>query len=803
LTLSAAEARHVAARMIATLRPQCVHTSDLALAEALAARNIALGEHDADLAVWTEPGAVPHAARRVLATAPAAGLRDWLDHVAALGLCPMPAYDASYLAPTAVLLETVQGLQAGAVLDACAALIEARASLRERELALNQATTALDQRLERHAQAQRHAVRLNLGLQDKLMITEARLAIALHEREIITNSTIWRATGPLRRMLDRLPRRRARPGDSGLAPQGLGPTAYERWVARYDTLDDADRAAINTHIEQLVAPPVISVIMPAYNTEETLLRAAIASVQAQLYPHWQLCIADDASPSPHVARVLAELAEQDIRIRWVRCAVNGNISAATNAALTLAQGPFVALMDHDDLLPEHALYQIAAELEAHPDADLIYSDEDQIDADGRRTLPYFKPDWNIDLMLAHNMVSHLGVYRRSLVEQVGGARLGYEGSQDYDLALRVADATTPDRIRHIPAVLYHWRQHTTSFSKARIDACVSAARQSIADHLDRTGQTETAIVRPAPSIPTWTRVQYRLPKTPPRVTVIVPTRDKPELLAHCVDGLLTRTDYPDVELIIADNDSQQAETLALFGKLQRDPRVRVLACPGTFNYSAMNNTAAALASGAVLALINNDIDVIEPSWLSEMVSQALRPDVGAVGARLLFPDGTVQHAGVVLGVGTFDGGPGVAGHYSLADAGSSFGYFGASALVHEVAAVTAACMVLRKSTWDAAGGLDDVDLPVAFNDVDLCLRLRGRGLRNIWTPYAALTHRESASRGDDLAPQHRARFDHECRIMRDRWGPVLDADPFYNPNFSRLDGMFRLLGPSLRRKPWQ
>ena len=800
-----AQADAAAARIVATLHPRRVHViGDAALGDALVVRNIAMVSDEADLVVLSEPGALPsRGVPRVLATAPETGLRNWLDQVAVSGLRPVANYDASFVAPGCVLLERVQEAPDPAFLDACAAVLEARASVRQRELAVEQAAHALEQRLERHAQAQRHAVRLNLGLQDKLMITEARLAIALHECEVITNSTMWRATAPLRRILNRLPGRATRHGDIGAAHQGLGPSAYERWVARYDTLDDADRAAINTHIEQLADPPVISVIMPAYDTEESLLRAAIASVQGQLYPHWQLCVADDASPSPHVARVLGELAEQDPRIRWIRCAENGNISAATNAALTLAQGAFVALMDHDDLLPEHALYQVAAELEAHPDADLIYSDEDQIDADGRRTMPYFKPDWNIDLMLAHNMVSHLGVYRRSVVERVGGARLGYEGSQDYDLALRVADATTPERIRHIPAVLYHWRQHTTSFSKERIDACVAAARTAIADHLQRTGQTDTAIVRPAPSIPTWTRVQYRLPDEAPRVSFIVPTRDKPELLAQCIEGLMARTDYPDVELIIADNDSVQPETHALFSRLCVDPRVRVLACPGRFNYSAMNNAAVAIASGEVLALVNNDIDVIEPDWLGEMVSQALRPGIGAVGARLLFPNGTVQHAGVVLGVGSFDGGPGVAGHYSLADAATSFGYFGASALVHEVAAVTGACMVLRKSLWDECGGLDAGNLPVAFNDVDLCLRLRAKGLRNIWTPYAELIHRESASRGDDLAPEHRARFDHECRTMRDRWGPVLDSDPFYNPNFSRLDGMFRLLGPSLRRKPWQ
>lgn len=724
---------------------------------------------------------------RILLAAPLGALRPWLQRAADAGYALVVEHDAADLGPATVLMARVSLRPDAALIEASAALIEARAALREA--------------CDRLAATPRAAARLNLGLQDKLLITEAKLAIVTHERDLVLGSTLWRATRPLRFLLNLV--KRGRPTAFNVSNDGLGATAYERWVALNDTLDDADRTAIRTHLEQMRVLPLISVVMPVYDPAEDVLRAAIASVQGQLYPNWQLCIADDASPSPHVARVLGDLATADPRISWVRCPTNGNICRATNAALALATGRFIALMDHDDLLAEQALYEVAVVLEADPQADLIYSDEDQIDPLGRRTMPYFKPDFNIDLMRAHNMVSHLGVYRRALVERLGGMRVGYEGSQDYDLALRVIDATTPAAIHHIPAVLYHWRQQTTSFSKARLDTCVDAARRAIADHLRRVGDAAVTILRPAPSIPSWTRVQYRLPPAPPRVSVIVPTRDKPELLRRCTEGLLQHTDYPDLELIIADNDSVQPQTAALFAELQRDPRVRVLPCPGPFNYSAMNNRAVTLATGEVLALLNNDIEIIDAGWLAEMVSQALRPQIGAVGARLMFPNGTVQHAGVVLGVGTFDGGPGVAGHYSLSDTATSFGYFGASVLLHEVAAVTGACLMVRKQWWDALGGLDADDLPVAFNDVDFCLRLRARGLRNIFTPYAELIHHESASRGDDLAPEHRARFDHECRTMRQRWGRVLDCDPFYNPNFSRLDGMFRLLGHSARRRAWE
>jgi glycosyltransferase involved in cell wall biosynthesis len=795
------EAAATAAHIIATLQPRRIAIAEGApLRPALAAAGVALtaADGEADLAI-AEPGAPPASFRaaRVLACAPEGALRPWLEEVAAAGFRPVVDYDAHFLAPTAVLLLRARAAPGPAMLDVFAGLLGTRIALQRREQALASEQQNAEQRIARLAEAYRHADRVGAGLRDRLAVTEARLALALYERDAVSNATLWRASRPLRRLIDAVRPRRAAADAARAQP---GTTAYQLWVEQHDTPGDAGRAAMRAHIEQFHASPVISVVMPVYDPDPAQLRAAIVSVRAQLYPHWQLCIADDASPSPQVAEVLREQAAEEPRIRLAFCARNGNISAATNAALAMADGAFVALMDHDDLLPERALYEIAAELDLHPDADILYSDEDQIDGKGKRTQPYFKPDWNIDLMLAHNLISHLGVYRRSLVEQVGGMRLGYEGSQDYDLALRIADVTEPDRIRHIPSVLYHWRQHQTSFSNARRDACIAAARRAIADHLARAGVAEQTQIGPVPTIPDWTRVRYALPDPAPRVSIIVPTRDKAELLSRCMQGLLHETDYPDIEVIIADNGSHEPQTAALFAQLCRDPRVRVLECPGPFNYSAINNAAVACATGPLIALVNNDIEVIEPGWLAEMAAQALRPEIGAVGARLLFPDRTVQHAGVVLGVGSFDGGPGVAGHFSLHDEAASHGYFGASALVHEVSAVTAACMVLRKQLWDEVGGLDAAALPVAFNDVDLCLRLRARGLRILWTPFAELIHHESASRGDDLAPEHRARFESECRTMRNRWGPTLDRDPFYNSNFSRSDGNFRLGG--LRQPPW-
>jgi glycosyltransferase involved in cell wall biosynthesis/SAM-dependent methyltransferase len=643
-------------------------------------------------------------------------------------------------------------------------------------------------------------------------------------RDAILYSTTWRATRPLRRVAGIMPVRGRRAvrqllrASYWLAALQLGrrmgewrsakapETEYDRWVRACDTLTDDDRTAIRAHIDRLTYRPLISMVMPAHETPEQLLRKAIASVQAQLYPHWELCIADDASPSDTVTRVLREVAAKDPRIKWTRRDSNGYIAAATNSALVLASGEFVALMDHDDLLAEQALYEIAAELEAHPDTDLLYTDEDRIDARGRRHSPYFKTDWNIDLLLGHNMVSHLGVYRRSLLEQIGGLRGGpADGSQDYDLTLRCAAASGPARIRHIPAVLYHWRRMNkeSSVSQKQLDRCVTAAKWAINDYLKGQG-VEGAKVLSAPAAPQWTRVRWPLPDPAPRVSLIVPTRDRAELLARCAAGLLHRTDYPELELLIVDNDSRDPQAKALLNQLRNDRRVRVLPSPGAFNYPALNNAAVREATGEVIVLINNDIDVIEGDWLREMVSLAMRPDVGAVGAKLLFADGRIQHAGVVLGAGSDDAGrPGVAGHFGYFVDGHEIGDFGQFALTREVSGVTGACLAMRKEVYETVGGLDAEHLSVQYNDVDLCLRIREHGLRVIWTPFAELHHLESASRGKDQTPEHIARTMREADYLRDRWGAVLDNDPFYNPNFDRIDHTFRLAVPARRQKPWR
>jgi glycosyltransferase involved in cell wall biosynthesis len=581
-------------------------------------------------------------------------------------------------------------------------------------------------------------------------------------------------------------------------PLSAGAHAYRRWVAAHAALTAADRAAMERHIAASPVRPLFSVVMPAYETPEHFLREAIASVQAQIYPHWELCVADDASPSRTVSQVLAEASAADARIRWVRRESNGHISAASNTALAMSRGDWVVLMDHDDLLAPEALYELMAEIADHPDAHMIYSDEDKIDENGFRYGPYFKPDYDPDLLLGQNMVSHLGAYRRDLLERIGGFREGLEGSQDHDLTLRATLACPPAAVRHIPRVLYHWRQNagSASFSESFLARCIAASRRAVAEHL--AAQGIAAEVTAAPLLSHFSRVLYPLPDPPPLVSVIVPTRDRAALLRDCLDGILHRTDYPAIEVLIADNGSTEPETKALFAELGGDPRLRILPMPGPFNYSRLNNRAAAEARGEVLLLLNNDTKVIDGDWLRILVAQAMRQGVGAVGCKLLYADGKVQHGGVVLGLGPER----IAGHFEPGAPRRDTGQFGWLALQRSVSAVTAACMVLRRDIFLEAGGFDEENLPVAYNDVDLCLRIAERGYRNVWTPFAELYHLESASRGDDLKGEKAARARQEIAYMRHRWGGQLDNDPYWNPNLSLQTGREDLIEPPRQAKRW-
>ena len=561
---------------------------------------------------------------------------------------------------------------------------------------------------------------------------------------------------------------------------------YIKWVARYDTLDARKRKIILNTIEAMPSKPKISIVFPVYNPPVDLLDEAIRSIRNQLYPNWELCIADDASKTENVHALLKQHAAEDSRIKLVLRTNNGHISESSNSALELATGEFVALMDHDDVLAEHALFWVADAIIKHPDAGLIYSDEDKIDLKGVRQDPYFKPDWNPDLFLSHNLISHLGVYRTALLREINGFRIGYEGSQDYDLALRCIEKLQPKQIIHIPRVLYHWRIHSLS-TAASITAkpyATLSAEKALNDYLNRRN-----ISGHAHSVEVGYRIQYALPEQPPFVTLIIPTRNGLHLLKQCLESILTKTTYPHYEIIIVDNGSDDHAILSYFKTIETNSNIRVIRDEQPFNYSALNNAAVKIARGTIIGLINNDIEVISPDWLSEMVSLVLQPGVGAVGAKLWYSDDTLQHGGVVVGLGS------AAGHSHRHFSKKHPGVCARTSLISNYSAVTAACLIIKKAIYDEVGGLNETELKVTYNDVDFCLKVREAGYRNIWTPYAELYHHESATRGSDDTPEKKARYRREVHYLQTRWGEALQVDPAYNPNLSIHHEDFSLAWP--------
>lgn len=572
-------------------------------------------------------------------------------------------------------------------------------------------------------------------------------------------------------------------------------SSYEDWNTLHARLSSHDIFAIRKHISLLEARPTFSILMPVFNPPEEALKEAIRSVRAQLYPNWQLCIVDDASTAPHVAEVLAEASRSDARIHVQRRAENGHICRASNDALAMAEGDFAVLFDHDDLLTPHALYLLANEVNLHPDAEIIYSDEDKIAAGKGQYHPYFKHDFDPDLLLGQNCISHLGCYKTALLRAIDGFRIGFEGSQDHDLVLRATEQVLPHNVRHIPHVLYHWRAiegSTASATDAKPYAQTAGLR-AVQEHLDRRGIRATACTTADPGL---YRIRYAAPKVWPKVSVIIPTRDRVDLLRQCIKSLRKATDYGPLEILVIDNDSTCKRTLTYLALLRDMPDVRVIDAPGPFNYAAINNRAAKEATGEILCLLNNDVEAIDSGWLQEMVSHARRPEVGVVGARLLYPDGvTIQHGGVLLGLG------GIASHAFQHTTLHTADHFGNDRLVRRYSAVTGACLVVRRDVWLDVGGLDE-SLKVAYNDIDFCMRVGQTGLAVVWTPFATLKHHESASRGKDSSPEQTHRFLQEQALMLERYRDQIFCDPYYNPNLTLTAEDFALSLAPRHNRPW-
>ncbi len=553
---------------------------------------------------------------------------------------------------------------------------------------------------------------------------------------------------------------------------------YALWLERH-TLSPTDLEHMRAHAQALSYQPRFTVITPVYNTDPRWLRACIESVRHQIYPHWELCLVDDGSTNRATWQVLRE-SEADPRIRVAFLPSNRGISAASNRALAMASGEFIAVLDHDDELSADALYRVAVLLNEHPDADFVYSDEDKIDRDGRRCDPHFKPDWSPDHLLACMYTCHLMVLRRSLVEAVGGFREGFEGAQDYDLVLRVMERTS--RIHHIPRILYHWRKLPRS---AAADPTAKpwaheAGRRALADYLARNGIAGEVLPGAAFGL---FRVRRHIVGRP-LVSIVIPTTGCPaasdgtDLLGRALESLVEHTSYDHFEVVLVTDTCDWSD--AVRRVLERVPhRVVAWGTEQPFNFARKINAGVREAAGEHVVLFNDDLEVVQGEWLSAMLEYSQVKGVGAVGAKLVYPDGRLQHIGIVLGVA------GVAAHAFHQYPGSCLGYAGSAVSPRNYSAVTAACMMTRRRVFEEVGGFDE-GLAVDFNDVDYCLKLRRAGYRVVFTPYALLSHRESSSFGA------RTQAPRELAAMRAKWGDLVVHDPYFNPNFSRSFPDYRL-----------
>jgi len=562
------------------------------------------------------------------------------------------------------------------------------------------------------------------------------------------------------------------PGAPGTGIPSLD-AQFRIWLQQHQ-LRTEDIKRMREELRTFRYTPLFTLIIPVYNTEEVWLRRALESVQAQLYPNWEMCVINDASTKDYIVPTLNAYAGSDPRIRLKHLSANRGMASASSEALGMATGEFIGLLDCDDELTPDALWEIVSRLNENPELDLVYSDEDKLTVDGARVDPFFKPDWSPDLLLSMNYIAHFAVFRRSLLEAIGGFRSGYEGAQDYDLLLRLTEKT--DRIAHAPKILYHWRMGDISAaSSAGAKPFASeSGRRAVEDALRRRGQEASVEVL----TPGRYRARYRIQKSP-LVSIIIPTKDQLRLLQQCVESIEEKTSYDPYEIIIIDNNSINSETIHYLDTLS--DKHRVLRYPHPFNFSAINNFAAGEARGEYLLFLNDDTRIIGGDWLTALLEQAQRPEVGAVGAKLLYPNNNIQHAGVTLGI------CGGAGHAFKKLPDNRTAYFGLADLTRNTSAVTAACMIIPRKVFEEVGGFDE-ELKVVYNDVDLCLRIRKQGYLIVYTPFAVLYHFESASRG-------RLRPTKEEEIFNQRWAETIRrGDPYYNPSLTltREDWSLRL-----------
>ena len=545
---------------------------------------------------------------------------------------------------------------------------------------------------------------------------------------------------------------------------------YQEW---YEKNKPSEEELARQRKKKWKNPVVISVLVPAYRTPEVFLKQMMESVLLQTYPYLELCIADGSGTDDSVEKVVKEYQKKDPRVRYRRLEKNEGIAGNTNAAIEMASGEYLALFDHDDLLSPNALFEVASAIEKEK-ADVIYTDEDKVTSDLKEHFqPHFKPDFNPDLLCANNYICHLFVVKRSLALKLGGQDPAYDGAQDYDFIFRCTE--NAEKIVHVAKILYHWRVHQASTAdnpSSKLYA-FDAGKRAIEAHLARIGaKAEVSHTKDLG----FYRVKYQVQGNP-MVSIVIPNKDEKETLKKCLESIWKKTSYPNYEIILVENNSTTQEIRDYYKELDGKERVRVVYWDKEFNYSAINNFGISYAKGEYILCLNNDITVISPDWLEELLANCQRPEVGIVGARLYYPDNTIQHAGIVLGMG------GCAGSLFVGLARSRGGYLHKAALQQDLSAVTAACFMVKKEVFEKVGGFEE-KLAVAFNDVDFCLKVRHAGYLVVYDPYAELYHHESKTRGYENTEAKKRRFQEEIEYMRCHWMPDILRDPYYNENLS-------------------
>lgn len=558
---------------------------------------------------------------------------------------------------------------------------------------------------------------------------------------------------------------------------------YNLWISE-NTLTETEIANAKSDIDSMTYTPVFSILVPIYNTDPEYLLPMIESVRNQIYPHWQLCLVDDSSPKTYLKQILEHEALQDERISIQLNDVNQGISVTTNDALAMAKGDYIALLDHDDEISIDALYENAKVINEYADVGLIYSDEDKMEMDGTRLEPYFKPDFSPDLLHTNNYICHFTIIKKSIANDIGGFREGLDGSQDHDIIVRAVAAA--ERIVHIPKILYHWRKipGSTAVEYDSKSYAWEAGRKAVEDQLQK---QEDGVHVEFGSLKGTYRVHREI-HGEPLVSIIIPFKDKPELLDSCLHSILNRSSYQNIEIIGVSNNSEQELT---FARMQHfsdlDSRVKFVEKNVPFNFSAICNYGVEQANGEYIVLLNNDIEIISPDWIEQMLQNAQRPEIGAVGGKLLYPDGRIQHAGVVAGM------VGAAGHPHKFFPDNHIGYHGRLHMAYNVSAITGAMMMMKTVKFKEVGGLDEDNLAIAYNDIDLCLKLLDKGYYNLFTPHAKATHHESISRGYEDTDEKMQRLLKEQDHFLSTWSDFLaSGDPFYNPNLSLKNERFSL-----------